>query len=1053
MDAAFDHFCPMPLKVLKSSAGSGKTYALVSEYLRLVLSDSKQPGYYRHILAITFTNAAALEMKERVMRQLSEFASGNALKGGSADLCNALSSALNIGPDEVRARAAEVYAHMLHHYGQLSILTIDSFTHRIVRSFARDLRLSPDFQVEMDVDKLVSETVDRLLEFVGEDKEISEYLLSFCQEKLEEEKNWDVRTDLQVFAKQMFREEVDELNAALEGKSLQEVTLLRSKLRTQLAQFWDELKALAQACLDMLNKHGVKESDLKYGGSGTSSVWRKIIRDQEYKPGVRWTQFLDGQEMADKKKLDAAIYANLFAIEGELRSESQKIDRLFRSGRTKAILIEQILKHIVQMGLLRRMMEIAENVKEEENIRLISDFHKSVSNVVAQSSAPFIYERIGERYHHILFDEFQDTSSMQWRNFIPLIDNALARDGFNLIVGDGKQSIYRWRNGRVEQFVYLPRIDLDGIDESVKQQFQHAYQEEVLPRNFRSARTIVEFNNALFEALAQNKEAGRVVYANQAQEVVQNAIGAVEVVIAEKTKGEESEEEEKWRTNSKATFEAIEARVRECKDSGYAEGDIAILVRTGQEGRRIAVWLQEHGWKVASEESFALENSSEVRLTFALMQAALYRHTPELTAALMPMLATFSPDPQAATWAIAEHVQKEGPKLTVRWNDWVKTHLPAFHFPSISSLSPAAFADELIYRNGWTQNNFTERMLAELHALVSTKNAGYAEVIKWWDNHRGRIFVRSESDASAVKLLTVHKSKGLQYPVVIYPVFEPFPKTSEIWIDLNPEVFDLSGTLASVSSKPVEEEPPHFDRERNKVWLDDLNVLYVACTRPEDRLYLIIERKGAKKKTQEESESVSLYNDLVSWSIRQYGDAFDSNLHGEKQAPAQRRAHGREAINFASVERAPQEHGLRVIRPMKEDDPRIIGAQIHTMLSTVSHWEEFETLIESMDELNDEWKSRLRKMSQDQQLRDQFFTGEALVEQEMYDPELGWLRPDRVVLDQNELRVIDFKTGAPSDSHTAQVKQYCDLLANIRGLRARGFVYYIREGVLEEIEN
>lgn len=1006
------------LKVLKSSAGSGKTYALVLEYLKLVLANSQNAGYYRHVLAITFTNAAAFEMKERVLSRLEGF-SKEEPSAADATLLRELEQQLGVPVSELRERSRRVYTHMLHHYGQIAISTIDSFTHRIIRAFARDLRLHPDFAIELDADSLLSQVVDRLLDEVGTHPELTDYLERVVLTNVEDERNWNVRQSLVEFSKNLLSENGGEVAKSLAELSLGDLLKVREKLKSSNASFEKAVQEYGQSAVQVLQSAGVGIDMLQSGSRGIGNWYQKLAKGEVVPPSDAVVNSAsEGKWIASKVK--GAERDKVQAIVPDLERITQQLFSLFEEQYRDYVLHGAILANLYITGLLGQLSKLFEVLKEEQNLLLISDFHRIVSRVVVESSAPFIYERVGEKYNHILFDEFQDTSELQWTNFIPLLENALSRGHFNLIVGDGKQSIYRWRNGKVEQFVDLPEIAHEHVDGFVKQVFRNAYWEGELKDNYRSAKSIIDFNNALYDHASAWLGDWKKVYDGGAQNVKRTGEGMVEITaIAGKSAADRKPETVAW----------VVAKVQESLADGYLPGDIAVLTRKKSgELDVIAQALQEAGLPVITSESFLLFNSPKVRW---IMSCIAYLMHPQDTPTHIQLIG------DTEYLFGGGHTRHEWwPKFTSWQGKEVQVDMPSFfeahwgNLPSLASFPEMLhlFAGQLAKSCTGGEDEYTECLLEHLHQKVVQENETLSAILKWFQEKHDKLYVAAPSHAEGVQMMTVHKSKGLQFPVVIVPRFASGPQHESLWIKLDKKKYGLPGMR--VRMKAELDFLPEVKEEQGKQRLDELNVAYVATTRPEDRLYLALE-------VSEKLQSDNLNEVMWRHVLAQSSDPMASSVvFGKRELKVQREESKTEKPEWtptASLHQVPEIQIRFADRTyLGQDMQRKGGDFVHECLSVIRSVEESEEVIVQLSKLRkpllddvEYWANVARKVVHHEALRP-WFSGskEVVVEHDLVTPDGKWLRPDRMRLATGAYAILDFKTGAESEEHHEQLREY-----------------------------
>ncbi|MCB0762944.1 MAG: UvrD-helicase domain-containing protein, partial [Flavobacteriales bacterium] len=524
--------------VYRASAGSGKTWVLVKEYLKLCLQYDS-PAYYRSILAVTFTNKAASEMRERIMLRLQGFAGLNP-KEFDAHMEKELCAELHLDKVELGRRSRNTLSHMLHHYSDLKISTIDSFVHQLVRAFARDIDVAPDFDIELDSDLVVQIAVDNVLDRVGRDPETTDMLLRYAKTMLEDEKNWNFRNDLADFASGLTVEGTSSKVAQLKKFEGHQFVEIHKQLSGLSAAFEKELTTVTQQALDLL-----ASAQLDADAFSGKTLYNYIVELNQLNAkamGKDLATFdkvlFGGEEFFPKSK--AKRYADAFApIDQELRGYCLKIHHLLKEEPYSHYLrVKKVRAQVYPLAVLHLVNDAINDWKDQNNTLLIGDFNRLINQVILNNPAPFIYERIGQRFRHFLIDEFQDTSIVQWQNFIPLLENSLATHHFNLIVGDGKQSIYRWRGGEVDQFNLLPDIykKPPHIFDNAEAAFHREIDVRPREQNFRSAPEVVDFNNRLFDVIAPMLGDHASVYAGHRQEPVKSFKGWVTYEKPEKKK-------------------------------------------------------------------------------------------------------------------------------------------------------------------------------------------------------------------------------------------------------------------------------------------------------------------------------------------------------------------------------------------------------------------------------------------------------------------------------------------------------------------------------------
>ena len=1034
-----------PFLVLKSSAGSGKTYALVRHFLFLSLK-SEEAYAYSHILAITFTNAAASEMKERVMERLHEFTFLKALEGKN-ELFNDIRKELDISPMILQERARKALSHMLHNYSRLSISTIDSFTHRIVRAFAKDLQIHPDFSIEMDTDKFLEQCVDACLDEVGQDSELTTYLENYVMSNFEEEEDWNVKKGMLGISRQLVKEDARSVIELFENLHITEYETIKKAFQNKLQELTKDLFDRIDVIFNLIEEKNLTPQDFFNSGRGTISYLKKIRTGVFENPGSNLFKVLE-------KGWGKPKQADVEAMNGLLNEAAQcAIDWVSGDKKHEFNRINKILPRIFTIGLLSKLNEVSQRIKAEENLLLISDFHAIVSAVVQESTAPFIYERAGERYHHILIDEFQDTSEMQWKNFLPLFENAIAQGKFNLVVGDGKQSIYRWRNGNVEQFVRLPNLH-EGAPENMQLLLNDAYKEEVLNTNRRSGKAIIEFNNTLFGALKEKLGPLQDVYDNHEQACSKDHPGYVEIQTTVVDRKDSSDLH---------MLNGIVEAIRECKADGYEWGDIAILTRKGKaESTKISEFILQQTEKIplTTEDSFLVQNSNEVQLLMACINyfgketENFYRFN------LIRRICDVFPKRFNYSEIISTYVEQlEKGKLRFKVNEFLDEHYPGLRNVVKDNPHPFECIQELIRYFQLPFDVYLEFFENQLLQLSHRNGMGFSEMTDWWNENRGKLYIQSGAQQNAVRILTIHKSKGLQFPVVIFPKFDTKHPNQTLWVQA-PNVHPgfTKGLINFTPSKaPKEDDPAEIRTENNKILLDDMNLLYVALTRPEDRLYFLTESKPSST------------NSALNTYLYDYFNTHHTGLNkfhfGEKVLHEKEEKKEEKAIALLDGTRLNAVQPDFRMRETKRKDLEgkealIMGNHLHACLSTMNHfntWEESlanyifehtELQPKEREMLSNQVKETLSRISFEQIFKT---ADEVLTERDVQLNAREVARPDRIHMNAEYVEVYDFKTGAEMDKHLQQVKNYMLALQSATDKPVRGYLAYTKTGTLKKV--
>jgi ATP-dependent exoDNAse (exonuclease V) beta subunit len=1019
-------------KVIRASAGSGKTYNLVKEYILLALQND-QPWYYKHILAITFTNAAAAEMKERVIARLKEFSKPD----HHSDLFTEIASSLGVDNDTLRQRAAATFAHILHHYGQLSILTIDSFTHKLIRSFAKDLHLRHDFSIEMETQVFLESVVDFCIEQIGKDETLTSYLENFSLQNLENEKGWNVRHELIAIAKHLLAEDSRQPLLELEKFSLEDFNLLGKNLISKIKSQENSWKQKASLLVETIEQNGLSLNEFSYGKAGGLSFPYKIINDNFQFPGKRTHDLLTTTKWAAGKS-DASVKSQIDTLQPKLHQLLEELVLDFSLEKFSHYeLLKLIKRHLLSLGVLQRLHAFAQQLKIENNVLLIADFHRLVHEVVKDNEAPFIYERIGMRYKHLLIDEFQDTSILQWTNALPLIQNSLGENHMNLVVGDAKQAIYRWRGGDVSQFTDLPNLPHQAGVALPKDFLKYHFDDKNLKENYRSAQSIIQFNNTLYEHLAPACGSWQKVYHDHQQNSVRKEDGYVRVELSEA-----GTKDERWQRTSGLILSYIE----ECIADGYQPGEIAILTRRGmQEAGVVASMLMEHHYDVVTKESFLLEHSASVRATIASL--SIHENTSKQIAIveLIKALEEIHSDISFEVFA-EKYIHHDKKNVFIEFDKFILEHFKTSDL-KIQSDGIFSLTMSLIRQYKIPMDAGLEFLLEKIKDQCIGRNVTLTTFLKWWKDNKEKLYIAATDNMNAIQIMTIHKSKGLQFPVVIYPRIASRDVQNDIWIKTDETAIGLPTALVPRKNIDFEKDPiqwpQEFSTEEEKVHLDELNTTYVATTRAEDRMYIIQEKPCSKwiSKTLLETFN-NQFDGFAELGVWENGT---KEKHVKKQL-----VNISQLIHFGGEKfLQPQ---LRILSAQQEqNESRDYGTQLHACLAEIATKEDISNAIEKMtsafaindDSLREKISHDLHEILSHSKTAHWFSPGlSLLIEREICLENGTFIRPDRTIIYEDHIDILDFKTGTYDVKHLKQVEQYIAKTREVFQLPVNGYLLY-----------
>ena len=1053
--------------VYKSSAGSGKTFTLVKEYLALALTDTQNPPQaYRHILAITFTKKAAAEMKERISKALKELSQDDYtnLSGGTKTLLNALkehvrlNSAQQLEDATIRKRAQHILTAILHNYSDFAIGTIDSFVHKVVRTFAFDLKIPMSFEIEMDDERLLSQAIDLLIAQIGNNEHLTRALIEFTESKTDNEKSWHIEYDLKKFAQHLLNEEGALYIEKLRDLKVEDFFRIKEVIFTELKKFETQIKSIAAKAIQLIQEKGLTAKDFYYGDKGIVAYFEKLKQGRmEMIDPNTYVKATVGEDKWYGGKVSSAEKSAIDGISYELLDLFNEIQTIRDERYSDYIVFKLINRNIYSLAVLNEIEKLLNEYKAQNNLIHISEFNKMIAKIVLNEPIPFVYERLGERYSNYLIDEFQDTSVLQFQNLLPLIDNSLAAGHFTMLVGDGKQAIYRWRGGEVEQFAMLPRVYAHQDNPLVMEReaaLVRNYDPRVLDKNYRSRREVIEFNNDVFRLLSSRlNEKYRRIYEKQEQGFNEHNTGGfvqVEFITEEK---EQSREQHMHRT-----LETI----LQLQTDHYKLKDIVILVRKNTDGSEIANFLTERKIPVISSDSLLLSNSPEINFIHAVLKYLVNATDTIAQAEIVEYLVAMNYLVQATLNETLQLKQKIGlPAI------FEKAAIP-FHADYFSKLALYELCEELIriFRLNATPNAYLQFFLDEVLNYTTKKNNNLKDFIDYWEDKRDKASLIVPEGMNAVSIMTIHRSKGLEFPAVILPFLDSNVDTGkdDLWIDLEHEkIPELVSAIVPVNKELL--ETPYselYEEEINKSLLDNLNVLYVALTRAEERIYAFTGKPGKTvgKLSNVTDMFVHYFQDVGLWNESQTIYTFGAPvLHQPSHA---QRAVVNHTLNTFNSNQWRDQIKMRAAAPsiwntQMAEVKKDYGVMVHTALSRIRTEMDVPAALGSMlqeglitTEEQEKLKRTLAKIIALPELKAHFSAGPVVKNESEIITETGELfRPDRVVIHGKTAVIIDYKTGGEKSIHKKQIIQYGELLTKMGyEIREKLIVYIEEERVL-----
>jgi ATP-dependent exoDNAse (exonuclease V) beta subunit len=1039
-------------QVYNASAGSGKTFTLVKEYLKVVLS-SDDKYKFQSILAITFTNKAAAEMKARILDNLQLFSIG-----GENDVSLKLIEETNLEKQTIQDRSRQALEAILRNYSAFGITTIDSFTHKIIKSFAFDLGLNLNFEVELDSETLLNQAVAVLISKIGVENDVTNTLIDFSLEKAKEDKSWDISHDLNDFAKILLNDEDAKHFKTLSSKTISDFTSLKKKLTKNQKELKFKFNEIGEKGLSVIDSMNLKHNDFYY-----SLIPKHFLS-------------LSAPEKAkffDESKLKLRIEENLFyaksksdeikaTIEGilpellQLYNESEKLYGQFT-------LNQLVLKSIIPLAVLTKINSELSTIKEENNIRLISEFNQLISNNIKEEPAPFIYERIGQKFMHYFIDEMQDTSVLQWQNLIPLIDNALSQENSNLLlVGDGKQAIYRWRGGKAEQFI---KLGSENQNERKSNPFQIHKEIKGLETNYRSYSEVIEFNNSFFQYVSscfQNPMYQQLFVEGNTQKTTKKVGGFVSIDFLEK----EAEKEENDLKYAKKVLETILNL-----DDNFSRKDVCVLVRKKKEGVIIANYLSENGVDIVSSETLLIQNSKKVNFIIDVLQ--VIQHPKDHSAWIQLMYFLYS----HLKITLDKHAFITSFDIKKENNFFVKIREFGIEF-NLENFNQIPFYEKIeeIIR-AFKLTDVSDAYLQFFLDIVfeqQKKGTGVQQFLDFWEGKKEKLSIVAPEAENAVQIMTIHKSKGLEFSVVIFPynidVYQQINPKS--WItDLPIEQFEGFSELLVGANKSIKyagrsgENIYNFQRE--ELELDSFNLLYVALTRSEEQLYIITEKtispKGEVNANYTSGVLINYLNTIGEWSDERTNYTFGDRKKVSKNSIEESKT----TIQDQFVSNPWQQHNIYMVanssKLWETEQGKAIeyGNLIHEMFSKIITYKDAEKVIhqyitQGLISLNDSNKIRvlIDEVVKHPKL-EEYYKQNVVVynEREITTEDNEVVIPDRLVFNsQKEVTIIDYKTGKPSKKYHQQLFQYEKVLKSMNFKVVKKLLIYINDEItIEEI--
>lgn len=997
-------------------------------------------------------------MKQRIVQGLVQLADPVAHASGSVIKFMLPELVIITGYDasEIASRARNVLTRILHAYDDFSVRTIDSFVSRIIRTFAHDLHLPVDFEIELDRDMMLDEAVDKIISKAGIDDDLTRILVHFIEARTDDEKSWQIEADIKKTAEFLFSEGSQQHISKLHDIPPARINKIAAEIRAACKKFDDSIVLLAQQAKILIAGHGIDNASFYRGSSGIGGYFYKLADGNIEPPNSFVLATISGNKWI-AGKADKVQESAINLVKDQLAAIYAAIEQKMDTGFARHLLLGMIEKNIFQLGLLWSIAQEISIISREKRILHISEFNKRITDIILKEPVPFIYERIGEKYFNYMVDEFQDTSELQWKNLLPLIGDSLAYGRYNLVVGDGKQAIYRFRNGNVEQFILLPDLPAN-YEKEVFGEAQNAlnanYDAKILNSNFRSLPEIIHFNNDFFGFISrQLNEKYHSIYAGHSQQVLPGKTGGFVSVefVPHRNRAEFDE------LNIGKVFDLV----NELRRKGYAWSDVAILTRTNREGSIIARHLMSEGISVVSAEALLLAASPEVNFIVTVMQ---HISDPQNLVAIAGML-----NELARRGLLNGSLIQHFPVTKRTWpspGNILAVQGIEFNTQALSSMPLYDLCEEIIrifLLHQGKYNVYIQFFLDFVNKISSRQGTHLADLLEAWDAQKERLSVVVPEGIDAIRIMTIHKAKGLEFPVVIWPMALEKLKTTfnQLWVDLAEDVVPglpvaLLQTGAGMETAGYSAQ---YQDERNSSLLDMINLVYVAFTRPAERLY-ILTREPSKGDANNLPNLLNQFIDVTHETWVQQGSVYTRGMDATVTPVEPKWQDDSQLSQFIS---SPWQQRIRIARraPVywSVDDPvknQAWGTLIHDTLAAIKTINDVPGKVEALAaqhllNLADTELLKQRVTAAVQHpLLSPYFTEDVVLK-----PEAGILtpggdvyRPDRVIFVGDVTIVMEFKTGLPKPEHEKQLSHYAEILALMGYTSVRKLLVYLYDEVV-----
>ncbi|MBV8326109.1 UvrD-helicase domain-containing protein [Chryseobacterium sp.] len=1028
--------------VINASAGSGKTYALVQRLLMICLRYPNQQQSIRNILALTFTNKAANEMKERILSWLGNFAAGNFAE--NTDLKNIQKAfeaqGLKITIDELHLRSKKLLDYILHNYSTLNIGTIDRFNSRLVRSFSYELGLAKNFNLEIEAEPFLIEAVDKMLDQIGENETISNSFMDYVDYSLENNERINLNKNLYDSAKEFVKDihyEHLKNNNNFDDANYEKI---KNTLRKEIVLHKKQSAELAAKSVELFTSRNIEVEDFAQGKNGIGGFFPKVIDFYQQKragfpfPTTQEESVINNYRKGASSK-SKHKESEIFEILDQLLENRMQLIIWYIETQKK----EKVLSALLPLKVNKDIQDELKKIEEENDLVLLSKFNILINENLKDEPSAFIYEKVGSQFQHYFFDEFQDTSELQWQNFVPLRDHSVSSENTSFtLVGDPKQSIYRFRGGE-------SKLMLNIIN---KKEFSPKQADLlVLKDNWRSARNIVHFNNELYQFHAgELEEEHRNIFGTDAEQTPKSQMdGRVKVNLIENRTNEEFYDD---------TSERMRKDIQECLDNGFKFSDITILCRGNFDifsysqklgNLKVRYRGEETNIKTISDKGLTLELSNTLKAVIEYLRWEINPKNKPCLIMMMYHLNTLGRIQMADfTLEMKEMLEIEGHEEILQYiQEKYSLQLKQDNFPRFNLYNFIEY-----YINEFSaENKETDFLLNFMEMLFNfTQNAGAStkEFLKYWDEEASSHTIQASENIDAIQIMTIHKSKGLEFPIVFIPMINK-NRDNEFtnWFDThdNEALQSVNINQFSKNLEAYDQEIQVFNKKNSyKNLIDRLCLQYVATTRPVEQLFFYLQKPNKtannlelldffKTRNTEDADEFDLY-EVKPEMLKKYSK--------EKSSPFKTR-------NIQNLKNVNEKStSIKIATPSKNYQVRNekvrIGLFVHELLSKINTEKDIPKVLEgyalegqiTLDEKNEIQDTLQEIVNTYAEFFDEKWT--VINEKDIMISENGESyisRPDRILKSDEGYIIVDFKTGEQKTKDEAQVEGYRNILEKL----------------------